>query len=612
MGSLLNIGTAATSAFQTALATTSHNIANIGTEGYNRQRTEIGSNTPLRTAGGYLGSGSSVQTIERVYASYIQDQLSSANSLKSRFEEQLSLSKNIEGIVASNDEGLQQFMQRMFDSLQNLADNPTSNTNRTLVIDEAKNMQSLVSNLSSVLTDAQSQANTQIKNLSAEINDRLSLVRTINKEVATASAGSSHVPNDLLDQRDQAIFELNAYMDIKTFPQQNGEILIYTGDARLPLVSENTVNRLQPNRSEYSDDNRTEVYLSVGGINVNISDNINNGQLGAVLDYRENMLDKTTAELGLTLNGIAASMNWQHYQGYDANGDAGQDFYQPLSMNAESSSKNIGLEDGANINISFKPAISGLAGFNGNPPYAPGTQPATYGDKQTFLDAATKAIGEFKPREYEVRVNVAGDFEVFDHVAGGAALATVPFGTNAEIDGLDFDFTSVVAGSVATGDKFLIKPHQQMLQDFKTGINDGQLIAARGQTPVDANNDGSLLDEAPSPAAEGDNVNMANMASLQSKNILFADDSGTATETLLGGYSRMATNIGMYVRGTDIQFSAQTNVFEQISTRRESMSGVSLDEEAANLLRYQQSYEASAQIIQTSQTLFQTILGVIN
>lgn len=612
MSSLLNIGTTATSAFQTALATTSHNIANIGTEGYNRQRVEIESNIPLRTSGGYVGSGSSVQSVERVYASYIQDQLSSSNSLKSRFEEQLSLSKNIEGVVSGNDEGLQQFMQRLFDSLQNLSDNPTSNVNRTLVIDEAKNMQSLVNNLSTVLTDFQSQANTQINDLTVEINDRLSLIRTINKEVATANAGSNLVPNDLLDQRDQAIFELNSYMDIKTFPQQNGEILIYTGDARLPLVSENTVNRLQPNRSEFNDENRTEIYLSVGGIDLNISDSINNGQLGAVLDYRENILDKSTAELGVALNGLVASMNWQHYQGYDANGDAGQDFYQPLNMNAKSSIKNIGLEDGANIAVSFKPNIAALAGFNGNPPYAPATQPATYGDKQTFLATAITAIGGFEPREYEVRVNAAGDFDVFDHVKGGPALATVPFGTNAEIDGLDFDFTSVVAGSVTTGDKFLIKPHQQMLQDFSTVIKDGELIASRGQTPVDANNDGSLLDEVPSPAAEGDNVNMANMASLQSKSILYADSGGVGTETLLGGYSKMVTSIGMYVRGTDIQFTAQTNVFEQISARRESMSGVSLDEEAANLLRYQQAYEASAQIIQTSQTLFQTILGVIN
>jgi flagellar hook-associated protein 1 FlgK len=610
MSSLLNIGTAATATFQTAIATTSHNIANVGTDGYNRQRTEIVSNILNRSSG--TGSGSRVDSVERVYASYIQDQLSSTNSLLNRYEEQLSLSQNVEGIVAGNDEGIQEFMQRFFDSLQNLSDNPTSVTNRTLVLDEANNMETLINNLSSVLTESQAQTNTQIEDLTQEINERLDLVQTINKEVASAFSSGSQLPNDLLDQRDQAIFELNSYMDVKTFPQENGEIAIYTGDTRLPLVNGNSVNHLIADRTEFSDESRTEVYMIIGGEKRQISDSIGQGQLGAVLDFRENMLDPALNELGVTLNGLVASMNWQHYQGYDANGDAGQDFYTPLSANASASNKNTGPEDGTNITVSFQPEIDLLAGYNGQPPYTPVTQPNTYGDKEAFLDVATTAIGEFQAREYEVRVNAAGDFEVYDHKEGGAPLATIPFGTNAEIDGLDFDFTGVGAGTVATGDKFLIKPHQQILEDFSTEINDENAIAARGQTPVDSDSDGSLLDEAPSAAASGDNVNMANMASLQTKKILYSDASGQAAESLLGGYSKMATNIGMYVRGTEIQLTAQTNVFDQISERRESMSGVSLDEEAANLLRYRQAYEASAQIIQTSQTLFQTILGAMN
>jgi flagellar hook-associated protein 1 FlgK len=101
------------------------------------------------------------------------------------------------------------------------------------------------------------------------------------------------------------------------------------------------------------------------------------------------------------------------------------------------------------------------------------------------------------------------------------------------------------------------------------------------------------------------------MASLQSAKLLYADGNGGATETLLGGYSKMATNVGMYSRSSSIQYTAQSNVNAQLVEQRESISGVSLDEEAANLLRYQQAYEAAAQIIATSQSLFQTLLGVV-
>lgn len=612
MASLLNIGASATATFKTAIGTTSHNIANIGTEGYNRQQAKIVSNTPSNYGNGFVGSGSRVNSVERVYASYIQDQLSSVNSLKSRYEEQLSLSKNIEGIVASNDKGVQQFMQRLFDSLQNLADSPVSNTNRALVIDEVKNMEGFISNLSSVLADSQAQTNSQVENVATEINNRLDFIRTVNKEVSKSFVNGSQMPNDLLDKRDQAIFELNSYMDVKTFRQDDGEIIVYTGDARLPLVMGNSVYHLDASRTEFNNENRTEIYLNIAGKKTMVSDRITNGQLGATLDYRTNVLDKVMNEMGVTLNGLSASMNWQHYQGYDINGNAGQDFYKPLNVSATASVQNIGPEDGTNITISFKPDIAGLAGFNGHPPYNIATQPANYGAKETFLDTANTAIGNFKAREYEVRVNAAGDFEIFDHKEGGVALATVAFGANAQIDGLDFNFNGITAGSVTVGDKFLIKPHQQMLQDFSAVINDSKLIATRGQTPVDANNDGSLLDEVPSAAAIGDNVNMANMASLQSKKMLYADSSGISSETILGSYSKMSANLGMYVRATDIQLTAQNNVFEQVSARRESISGVSLDEEASNLIRYQQAYEASAQIIQTSQTLFQTLLGAMN
>jgi len=613
MSSLLNIGTAATRTFQTALAVTSHNIANIGTEGYNRQRADIVSNTSQFAGAGFVGSGSRVDIVNRIHANYIQDQLSSTNSLKVRYEEQLSLAKNVEGIVASNDEGVQEFMQRLFDSFHNLAENPVSTTNRQLVLDESRNMESLIGNMSAVLQDSQQQANTQIRDLTGEINNRLDLIKAVNTEVQTAFSSGTQPPNDLLDQRDQAIFELNGYMDIKTFPGDKGIINVYTGDGRLPLVGDNTITYLQAQRSEFTNENRTEIFMNVGGEMREVSSHIKQGQLGAVLDYRNNMLDKSMNDLGLMLNGVVAATNWQHYQGYDINGDAGGNFYEPLNINALKSNKNAGAEDGTGISVNFLPKIDTLAGFNGQPPYSPGTQPDTFGDKETFLATANTAIGDFKAREYEIRVNGAGDFEIFDHKANNnTPLATVPFNTNAEIDGLNFDFTGVAAGSVSTGDKFLVKPHQEMMGTYKSVLSHPDLIAARGQSPVDTNADGSLLDEVPATASDGDNVNMANMASLQSLKILYSDISGSASETLLGGYSRMATNVGMYVRGTDIQLTAQTSVFEQIQQRRESMSGVSLDEEAANLMRFQKSYQASAQILQTSQTLFQTILGAIN
>ncbi len=612
---MLTIGSIATNTFKTALSVTSHNVANVATDGYTRQRAEISSNSPGVTGTSFSGGGSKVDSVERVYADYIQTQLVNSKSLVERYDTQLQLGSQVEGIVASNDQGIQQFMQNYFDSLQNLAGDPTSNTSRQLVIDEASNLESHISNLTSVMDETQTQVNGQVSGLTVEINNRLETIQAINSQVESANNNGRQPPNDLLDQRNQAILELSKYMDITTFPQENGRIDIHTGNGKLPLLSDNTLTRVQADLSPYSDENRIEVYMTLSGQKQVVSDSINGGQLGGVLDFRANLLDKAQVDLGLTLNGLTSSMNWQHYQGYDLNGNAGSDLFAPLEMTAINNSNNTGLESGSNILVSFNPnvGVSEPPYDNAAVPPALNAQPATYGDKQDSLKNAFTAIGQLEAREYKITSDGASPagFSFFDYQTGKELTASEssPGSDVFQLDGLTFDLSS--AAATGSGDSFLVKPHQQMLADFATTTTDVAAIATRGQSPVDSNNDGSLADEVPAAAGVGDNVNMANMASLQSTKLLLANDSGQGSETLSGGYSKMATNVGMYVRSSDIQLTAQTNVFQQISDQRESYSGVSLDEEAANLIKFQQAYQAAAQIVATSQTLFQTILSTV-
>lgn len=628
MADMLTIGSIATNTFKTALNVTSHNVANVATEGYTRQRAEISSNSPGVTGTGFLGGGSTVDSIERVYADYIQTQLVDSQSLVERYNTQLQLGNQIEGIVAGNDQGIQQVIQSYFDSLQTLAGNPTSNTSRQLVISEASNLENHINNLTTVMEETQTQVNGQISGLAVEINNRLETIQAINTQVENANNNGRQPPNDLLGQRNQAILELSQYMDITTFDQENGRIDIHTGNGKLPLLSDNTLTRLETDLSAYADEKRIEVYMTLGGQKQVVSDSINGGQLGGVLDFRENLLDKAQIDLGLTLNGLTSSMNWQHYQGYDINGDAGGDLFAPLAMNAIKSSTNTGTESGSNILVSFNPneGVSEPPYTNNvslaTPPTNLDDQPATFGEKETYLQNAFNAIGQFEGREYELRYDLATDsFDVYDYKAKVPVEDTsgtpinIARGVVGSVDGFSFDLTAVAVP--ADNDTFLVKPHQEMLVDFASTIADFDAIATRGQSPVPAtvDNDGDgdidLDDREPSAAAVGDNVNVANMANLQSAKILLSNDSGQASETLLGGYSKMVTNVGMYVRSSSIQLTAQTNVFQQISDQRESYSGVSLDEEAANLIKFQQAYEAAAQIIATSQSLFQTILSTV-
>ncbi|MDR9499356.1 MAG: flagellar hook-associated protein FlgK [Hydrogenovibrio sp.] len=741
MADMLSIGANATNAFRRAIEVTSHNVSNMGTEGYSRQRAEFASNTPGVVGQGFMGAGVKVSNIERVYASYIQDQLVNTNTLKERYTEQLSLSKQIEGMVAGNDEGVQQSMQRLFDSFQNLSNNTTNATSRRQVIEEVGNMESMLSNLSNVLTETNKQVNNQIDDLSEEVNNRLMKINELNQQVSRAVKTGVQAPNDLLDQRDQAIKELSGYMDIKTFRQQDGRVDIHTGDGRYPLISDNTLTKVSSRYTEFPDESRKEIYLRLGNRDINISDTVKGGQLGGVLDFRKNMLDGAVNDLGMTLNGLVASSNWQHYQGYDANGNPGEDIFKNLEAQAMADRDN--AKDGSRISVTFNPLESANPV---KPPYS-SAMPDTYSQKNDDFETAMSAVGQMKAKNYEIRVTQGG-YTFHEHPSGEKITPQADPSTPGifQIDGLQFDLSDHTA---VEGDRFLVKPHQDILSQLERNINDSDKLATRGQAPIpsfldlkdrlglapdepivaadhrdrlnqifginipddatfdadidlNANGemdeveyaaliqgeapsfprladyldggtvpiDGTAVDpdgvfptvadkfnalfgtdvdgagttafdalssngtevtrqdygegidqilvDAPSDyqatpkaAAEGDNTNIANLASFQSKKLLFSDEAGQATESLLGGYSAMSANVGMYVRGTEIQMDAQTSTYDQIMERRESVSGVNLDEEAANLMKFQQAYQASAQVIQTSQTLFNSLLGAV-
>ncbi|MGE4501409.1 MAG: flagellar hook-associated protein FlgK [Thiomicrospira sp.] len=606
---MLGIAASASATFKKALEVTSHNVANSATPGYSRQRAEISSMNPVIAGNSVLGGGSQVNTVERIYADYIQKQLVSTNSGVKGYEQATMFAKQVEGVVASNDQGINEFMQKYFDSLQNLSNNPTSGVNRQLVLDQANSLTGHVGNVSQALKDTNYQLNAQIEGVTEEINKHLLSIKTYNETVAKASAQGVQPPNDLLDKREQAVLELSNLVGIKVFNQADGTIDIHSANAKVPLLSDNILTNLRAAPSPYPDENRTELYIDISGEKRLVSDYlIGGGELGGILDARKNVFDRAQNELGVTLNGLVASNNWQHYMGYDENGDAGTSLFTPLESKGLRHERN--SMGGGEVMVTFNPVTpSGINDLlNGeNTPYGTSGQPATFGDKKADLDAAFTSIGQLSAANYEMYYD-GTDWTVTNLTTKAEATFAAGPGNFVQFEGLRFEPT----GAHVSGDRFVIKPHQDIMAQFETRISDGQQLATRGQSPIETATGNPVTDaSAPEPAAIGDNVNIANMASMESKKILFANASGEPSETLLGGYSKMAAGVGMYVRGTEVNFEAQTQAFNYINERRETLSGVSLDEEATNLMRFQQAYQAAAQIMQTSQTLFQTLLGVV-
>ena len=579
MADMLTIALSANKTFQRALDVTSHNVANVHTEGYSRQRAEIVSNSPQLAGATFGGGGSRVDTIMRVYADYVWRQQLQATALSQRYEGALNSAKEVEGIIAANDNGVQQFLQRFFDSLQNLANEPLSNVNRRMVLDEATNLESHIQNITAFLTDNQTQTNAQISSLVDEVNQQLDVIQRANEAVFKANNNGTFPPNDLLDKRDQAIMALGKLLDVRTFEQKNGFVDVYIGNGKLPLLSDNTRTNFTAERSPYTNEGRTEIYMTIGDQKRIVSDLISGGQLGGILDFRKNMLDPAQQELGLTLAGLTAAMNNQHRQGWDLGGTPGGDLFAPLDTVALGNRNNTGAEDGSGIRVT-----------NNIPDYT--TPPLSLTPAQ--VEAAQ---ADMQPRSYRLEWD-GTQFQVFD-AASGQNLGTIADGTKTLFEGLVFDTTGTAAKNV--GDSYIVHPYQDMMAQFKKVITDPNALATRGEDP---NVPGT-------PAPAGDNTNIANIANLANKEILYKDASGKPAETILGGYSRMASHVGLYTHGTQINLDSQQQVLKQVTDRMQSISGVNLDEEAANMMRFQQAYQASAQIIQVSNRLFDTLIGVM-
>lgn len=588
MADMLTIATSATTAFNRALQVTSHNIANVNTEGYNRQRVEFEATSAGSMVSRFNGTGTFSKQVERMYDEFLFQQLTSSNSEVKSLETRLSLANQIEGALGSVDLGIQSAMLGYFDALQGLATNPESTIFKGQVLDQANTLAATINSAQQVLSQTEAQINNQVGQLATDINQRLVQLREVNFSIQTASTSGMQEPNDLFDKRDQLTYELSELVGIRTKINPNGTVEVFSANNRIPLLADNKVTPLQVQSDNYPGRERNEVFVTLNGQTTQVSDLLRGGgELGGLLEVRDNLLDKTYENLGMVLNGFVAAQNAQNQQGWDAAGDPGAAIFKPLSIDA------FGLQgNSANGAVTVELALTS---------FDPTDPSLTYGQKQQALTDNLAVIGQLKPASYQI------DFDGTDLRITNLASREVQITAFdptvdefVEFEGLRFNVANVVQG-----DRFQVSPHRGMIEQFGVEMISPDKIATRGQNPLQLD----PTDPA-APGAVGDNINVANLAALQNKKLL-NNVGGQPTMSLLQGYAQVTTDIGRYVNRSESLFQSTSTAFDFLLQKRESVSGVNLDEEAANLLRFQQAYQAAAQVIQTSQSLFQTLLGAV-
>jgi flagellar hook-associated protein 1 FlgK len=650
MSSLLSIGRSGLLAAQAGLATTGHNITNANVLGYNRQVVVQGTTPPLQTGDGFIGTGTEVAQIKRVYDDFLNRQLLGAQTNQAQLDTYFNQVSQIDNLLADTTVGLGPALQSFFSGVQNANSNPQSTAARQAMLSAAESLASRFNGLSSRMKELNEGVNTGVAASVNEINSFARRIAEMNNTIAGLSVDPSALPSDLMDQRDALIAEMNKQVKVTVMPAENNMLNVSFGTGQ-PLVIGNRSQELATAPSP-SDPERIVVgYRTQGGTFSQLPDSVlTGGQLGGLIDFRNSGLDVANANLGKIAAGLADAFNDQHKLGIDLDGNLGGNFFKDIhayvgydTRNSPSSTVKI---DAVVVDAAKLTTSDYDINYNGTDfivtrasdgvtttiaPY-PQTQPQVI-DGVAF--SITGAAGG--PDHFLVRptYNAAQDFGVElkdrNKIALGAPISTsVPTantGTGKISAGAVNSNYLLPGNQLAAPVTLTYNSATNQLTGFPTAVDvtvNGVTTNYPAGTPVPytagakmtfqgieieitgnpANNDKFTI----SPGSGvGDARNGVLLAGLQTKNIL---DDGHAT--FQASYAQMVNFVGNKTREVQIAGAAADTTVEQAQAARDSVSGVNLDEEASNLLRYQQAYQASGKVIQVASELFDTLLSLGN
>lgn len=575
--SMLNIGTSALLTTQGALATTSHNISNVNTDGYNRQRVEQGTRIPDFNGGYYTGKGVQIDNIQRLFDQFLADQVRLFTSQQQQLETFSNFSKQIDSVLGSESLSLSNGFNSFFDAVQSVADDPTSIAARQVMITEAETLTNRFNTLNFQFQSANEQINLNLDATIKDINNLAQSIADTNQAIAEAAGSASGVmPNDLLDKRDQLINQLSKLVSVSTVEQSNGVFNVFIGSGQ-PLVTGNSFNRLttieDPNDS-------TRLNIAFSANQVNISNQINGGKIGGLLTVRREVIDSVSAEIDALAAGFAATMNQQHRTGLTLDGNAGGNLFSipdPLPADwpkgaagaiksALINPRDIAVAFPVNVTTNTNNLGSGRIEISG----IDGTG-ANFNAQTVLTEGALQIAFDTANSEYQITYN--------------NDTLTVPYnpanqsGVRVDLSTLDFNgvsppITLKLQGVPADTDTFTI--NNSTLGGFKT---------------------------------VGDNRNALALAELQVSKTLAPSITGSPTQTFGDAYGILVANVATRTQQAEVGQTAQQSLLNQTKQRYDAISGVNLDEEAANLIKFQQSYQAAAQIITVSNTIFNTLIN---
>ena len=617
--------------FQRALATTSNNVANVGTEGYTRQRVDITTRPSQRFGDGFFGSGARVSSVQRIEDQFLNARVQSSSSDVARLDSYLSLVNRVENLVSGSQGGLDSALQNFFNSLQDLSNDPASIPARQVVLSNSDTLVARFKDLDASYNDINQEINTRLRGDINDINSLTSGIADLNKAIVEAKATTSGqgVPNDLVDQRNVLVGRLSERLAVNTVELSDGSINVFVGGGESVVIG--SLSRQLSAINDPANPGELRVGIEVGSSAFDITDKITGGSVSGLLDFRSEQLGEIRNQTGRLALVLANEFNAQHQAGLDVNGSLGAQFFASSTPQTLANQNNTGAAT----------VTTGITDFNQltTSDYELSYDGANYTLTRLSDGVSTSAVaGPFNIDGIQVDIagaGAAGDSFLVQPTRNGASGIGVLLTNTSQIAAASpvrsLESTANLGSAVVTTPEVLDVNNADLFDTVEIRFNspastfdivnvtDGATIAAgvayTNNADIDFNGIRVQIQNQPeagdvftierNTGGVGDNTNAVALLGLQTAQTI----GGNAT--LQEGYGALVSKIGTVSRQTSISSQTQQALFDQAVQARDNVSGVNLDEEAVDLVRYQQAYQAAAQVISTSNILFDTFLAAV-
>ncbi len=547
MSNLMYLARSGLSSAQAALNVVGNNMNNAFTEGYSRQSIILGQAGGKSTNHGFFGYGVQVDDVQRAYDGFINNQLRGATTnFMSLYSRNTQLTQ-IDNMLGDDSTNISASLNSIFAAMEKVSTDPVSAAARQETLSNMQSISYQYQSYSNTLNGLEKSTNTLIDQSVKDINTATEQLANINKEISKIQAQTGGVPADLLDQRDLLLNQLSQQVDIRVDENTTTGIVSVSMANGLPLVNGDRSYKLETSASPENPSQTIVSYVDASGNSIRLDESkITNGNLGGLFKFRNEDLVQARNELNMMALQMANRFNEVNGNGYDLNGNPGEDLFSFKDPVAQANRNNVG---DASFNVSW-----------GN-------------------------ISDVQAQEYTITFKGPGDSD-WEVVRADGSKVTPTIGQNGE---LEFDGISMMPnGTPQPGDSFRMNPVENVASSLKVAITSGDQIAA------------SSSDD---PSDESNNENIKALIGIRDERLI-----GNAT--LTEAYASLVSNVGSSMSSLKSNLETSAKVVTAVQTQQQSVAGVDIYEEYVNLQMFQQYYQANAQVLQTAVSIFDTILSI--